>query len=72
MSLRPTSLPVAGAAQNQGSFNEGELRALEAERDRLEPAVRACRDAVDKLSHEVAGCAFNYRDPRPGFDRSKV
>ena len=36
-------------------FNDAERQQLEAERERLLPAVRSCREEVEKLGHQVAG-----------------
>jgi len=54
------------------SFNEAEMQQLEEARDREVAEVRRCKDEVDRLSQEVAGCDFKFSDPRAGFDRSRV
>lgn len=53
-------------------FDEAKLASLEAARASESAALRAAKERVDELAGGLAGVDFQYRDPEPGFDRSKV
>jgi structural maintenance of chromosome 2 len=53
-------------------YDPSEMTRLEGEREGLALQLRKAKEEVERLSHQVSSCTFNYSDPKPGFDRSKV
>lgn len=53
-------------------FEPGQEEEMYKEESLLQANVRALRQDSDKLKRQVANMDFNYADPAPGFDRSKV
>ncbi|KAG9259275.1 condensin complex component SMC2 [Emericellopsis atlantica] len=53
-------------------FEPGREEAMYNEESRLQQTIRTLRQESDKLKRSVANIDFNYTDPVPKFDRSKV
>ncbi|KAK2746687.1 Structural maintenance of chromosomes protein 2 [Myotisia sp. PD_48] len=56
---------------NQG-FEPGKEEQMYQEETKLQKSVRELRSEADTLRRKVANIDFNYSDPHPNFDRSKV
>ncbi|KAI3891938.1 hypothetical protein MKX03_031596 [Papaver bracteatum] len=54
------------------SYNEGQMEALQKDRQLELEVVQKLRDEIRNLSGQSARAQFNYRDPVKNFDRSKV
>lgn len=62
-----------GMARLQGiSFDEAQMRALEAQREQLQAEVRRCRERCHELQAQVSVARFDYEAPSPNFDRARV
>ncbi|KAL4743850.1 RecF/RecN/SMC [Aspergillus similis] len=53
-------------------FEPGREEQLYQEQSRLQREIRELRQRADGLQRKVANIEFNYSDPYPNFDRSKV
>jgi structural maintenance of chromosome 2 len=53
-------------------FSEEKEAALETEQGQVQADLRKVNDQVDRLGAKLANFEFNYKNPEPGFDRSKV
>jgi len=53
-------------------FEPGQEEDMAREETRLQKAIRQLRQEADLLKRKVANIDFNYTDPSPNFDRSKV
>ncbi|KOS18258.1 Structural maintenance of chromosomes protein 2 [Escovopsis weberi] len=53
-------------------FEPGHEEAMYKEESRLQQAIRDLRQESDTLKRQVANIDFNYADPVPNFDRTKV
>lgn len=53
-------------------FEPGEEEEMYKQESALQQTVRNLRQESDKLKRQVANIEFNYADPVPNFDRSKV
>lgn len=53
-------------------FEPGQEDDMYKQESLLQQTVRSFREDSDKLKRQVANVDFNYADPVPGFDRSKV
>lgn len=53
-------------------FSEEKEAALETEQGQVQADLRNVNDQVDRLGAKLANFEFNYKNPEPGFDRSKV
>ena len=53
-------------------FQPGQEEASYKEESTLQQTIRNLRQDADKLKRQVANTDFNYADPEPGFDRSRV
>ncbi|KAB5576559.1 SMC2-like protein [Coniochaeta sp. 2T2.1] len=53
-------------------FQSGTEEAMYKEESALQQKVRGLRQEADTLKRKVANIDFNYSDPTPNFDRSKV
>ncbi|KAM4056849.1 SMC proteins flexible hinge domain-containing protein [Hirsutella rhossiliensis] len=53
-------------------FEPGQEEDMYKQESLLQQTVRSFREDSDKLKRQVANIDFNYADPVPGFDRSKV
>ncbi|KAK4087511.1 hypothetical protein Purlil1_8101 [Purpureocillium lilacinum] len=53
-------------------FEPGQEEDMYKQESALQQSVRELRQDSDKLKRQVANIDFNYADPVPGFDRSKV
>ncbi|KAF7553078.1 hypothetical protein G7046_g7202 [Stylonectria norvegica] len=53
-------------------FEPGQEEQMYQQESTLQQAVRGLRQESDKLKRQVANIDFNYADPTPNFDRSKV
>ncbi|QPG94849.1 hypothetical protein C2857_007147 [Epichloe festucae Fl1] len=53
-------------------FEPGQEEEMYKQETQLQQAVRTLRQDSDKLKRQVANIDFNYADPVPGFDRTKV
>ncbi|KAJ6444517.1 nuclear condensin complex subunit Smc2 [Purpureocillium lavendulum] len=53
-------------------FEPGQEEDMYKQESALQQTVRELRQDSDKLKRQVANIDFNYADPVPGFDRSKV
>lgn len=53
-------------------FEPGQEEDMYKQESVLQQTVRSFREDSDKLKRQVANIDFNYADPVPGFDRSKV
>lgn len=53
-------------------FEPGQEEEMYQKESSLQQTVRQLRQDSDKLKRQVANIDFNYADPAPGFDRSKV
>ncbi|KJZ79892.1 hypothetical protein HIM_00606 [Hirsutella minnesotensis 3608] len=57
---------------NKLGFEPGQEEDMYKQESLLQQTVRSFREDSDKLKRQVANIDFNYADPVPGFDRSKV
>src|SRR5262249_49679964 len=57
---------------NQMGFEPGREDDMYKEETRLQTQIRDLRGQADALKRKVANIDFNYNDPAPNFDRSKV
>ncbi|KAL6896399.1 RecF/RecN/SMC protein [Trichoderma evansii] len=57
---------------NKLGLEPGQEEAMYKEESRLQQTVRSLRQDCDGLKRKVANIDFNYADPVPNFDRSKV
>ncbi|KAF3020523.1 Structural maintenance of chromosomes protein 2 [Neopestalotiopsis sp. 37M] len=53
-------------------FEPGQEEAMYKEESALQQRIRGLRQEADALKRKVANIDFNYADPTPNFDRSKV
>ncbi|KAG6067850.1 hypothetical protein E4U32_002584 [Claviceps aff. humidiphila group G2b] len=53
-------------------FQEDQEEQMYKQESQLQQTVRTLRQDSDKLKRQVANIDFNYADPTPGFDRTKV
>ncbi|KAG6008369.1 hypothetical protein E4U21_004573 [Claviceps maximensis] len=53
-------------------FEQGQEEQMFKQESHLQQTVRTLRQDSDKLKRQVANIDFNYADPTPGFDRTKV
>lgn len=53
-------------------FQPGQEEEMYKEETSLQQTVRSLRQESDKMRRQVANIEFNYADPAPNFDRSKV
>lgn len=53
-------------------FEPGQEEEMYKEESSLQQKIRTLRQESDKLKRKVANIDFNYADPAPNFDRSKV
>jgi structural maintenance of chromosome 2 len=53
-------------------FDAGKEEELHKEQSSLQQTIRKHRQEADGLKRKVANIEFNYQDPAPNFDRSKV
>lgn len=53
-------------------FEPGQEKQMYKDESDLQQKVRTLRQEADKLKRQVANIDFNYTDPAPNFDRSKV
>ncbi|RSM00965.1 hypothetical protein CEP52_008809 [Fusarium oligoseptatum] len=53
-------------------FEPGQEEQMYKQESELQQTVRGLRQESDKLKRQVANTEFNYADPVPNFDRSKV
>lgn len=53
-------------------FEPGQEEEMYKQESTLQQTIRGLRQESDKLKRKVANIDFNYADPVPGFDRSKV
>lgn len=53
-------------------FQPGQEEDMYKEETSLQQTVRSLRQESDKMRRQVANIEFNYADPAPNFDRSKV
>ncbi|KAG5950421.1 hypothetical protein E4U53_005101 [Claviceps sorghi] len=53
-------------------FEQNQEEQMYKQESQLQQTVRALRQDSDKLKRQVANIDFNYADPTPGFDRTKV
>ncbi|RDW79727.1 hypothetical protein BP6252_04365 [Coleophoma cylindrospora] len=53
-------------------FEAGKEDAMYKEESTLQQTIRKLREQADGMKRRVANIDFNYADPEPGFDRSKV
>lgn len=53
-------------------FQPGQEEEMYKEESSLQQTIRGLRQESDKLKRKVANIDFNYADPAPNFDRSKV
>ncbi|GAO18140.1 hypothetical protein UVI_02036770 [Ustilaginoidea virens] len=53
-------------------FEPGQEEEMYKRESSLQQTIRSLRHDSDKLKRQVANIDFNYADPVPGFDRSKV
>ncbi|KAG0478466.1 hypothetical protein HPP92_013185 [Vanilla planifolia] len=54
------------------AYEEGQLETLQKDRSIESEAVQKLREEIRVLSGQVSNVQFNFRDPVPNFDRSKV
>ncbi|KAF4126734.1 structural maintenance of chromosome 2 [Geosmithia morbida] len=57
---------------SQIGFEPGHEEAMYKQESSLQQSIRNLRQESDKLKRQVANIDFNYADPTPNFDRSKV
>lgn len=53
-------------------FKPGKEEQMYQEESNLQKSIRELREKADTLKRKVASIDFNYTDPHPNFDRSKV
>ncbi|KAL2003791.1 hypothetical protein VTN02DRAFT_2285 [Thermoascus thermophilus] len=53
-------------------FEPGKEEQMYQEESNLQKSIRELREKADTLKRKVANIDFNYTDPHPNFDRSKV
>ena len=53
-------------------FEAGREKAMYQQEVSLQQDIRTLREQTDAMKRKVANIDFNYSDPSPGFDRSKV
>jgi structural maintenance of chromosome 2 len=69
--LRARAKKLEADLQKLG-FEEGKEDDMYKEESTLQQAIRKLREQADSMKRIVANIDFNYADPAPGFDRSKV
>jgi structural maintenance of chromosome 2 len=69
--LRARAKKLEAELQKLG-FEEGKEDDMYKEESTLQQAIRKLREQADSMKRIVANIDFNYADPAPGFDRSKV
>lgn len=57
---------------NKLGFEDGKEERILKEKAHIQDRIRTLRDQADGFRRRVANIDFNYNDPVPGFDRSKV
>lgn len=53
-------------------FEPGKEEQMHQEESNLQKSIRELREEADAMKRKVANIDFNYTDPHPNFDRSKV
>lgn len=53
-------------------YDEAKEAQLEKQRGQVEQQAAELRDVADRLGAKLANLEFSYKNPEPGFDRSKV
>ena len=69
--LRARAKELEADLQKLG-FEAGKEDDMYKEESTLQQAIRKLREQADSMKRKVANIDFNYADPTPGFDRSKV
>jgi structural maintenance of chromosome 2 len=69
--LRARAKKLEADLQKLG-FEAGKEDDMYKEESTLQQAIRKLREQADSMKRKVANIDFNYADPTPGFDRSKV
>jgi structural maintenance of chromosome 2 len=69
--LRARAKKLEADLQKLG-FEAGKEDDMYKEESTLQQAIRKLREQADSMKRKVANIDFNYADPNPGFDRSKV
>lgn len=69
--LRKQAKKLESDLTKQG-FEPGKEEQMYQEESKLQKSIRDLRGQADTLRRRVANIDFNYADPHPGFDRSKV
>jgi len=69
--LRARAKKLEADLQRLG-FEAGKEDDMYKEESTLQQAIRKLREQADSMKRKVANIDFNYADPTPGFDRSKV
>jgi structural maintenance of chromosome 2 len=69
--LRARTKKLEADLQKLG-FEAGKEDDMYKEESILQQAIRKLREQADSMKRKVANIDFNYADPTPGFDRSKV
>lgn len=69
--LRARAKKLEADLQKVG-FEAGKEDDMYKEESTLQHAIRKLREQADSMNRKVANIDFNYADPTPGFDRSKV
>lgn len=60
------------AELSKSGYDASKEDAMHAQEVLLQKQIRSLRDQADALKRKVANIDFNYSDPAPNFDRSKV
>ncbi|EER42595.1 nuclear condensin complex subunit Smc2 [Histoplasma capsulatum H143] len=69
--LRKQAKKLESELAKQG-FEPGREEEMYQEESRLQKSIRELRSQADSMKRKVANIDFNYSDPYPNFDRSKV
>ncbi|KAK2810735.1 hypothetical protein FQN50_002778 [Emmonsiellopsis sp. PD_5] len=69
--LRKQAKKLEADLAKQG-FEPGKEEQMYQEESRLQKSIRELRGQADSMRRKVANIDFNYSDPYPNFDRSKV
>lgn len=57
---------------SKSGLEPGAEEALRSQESSLQDQIQGLREQIDALKRKVSNIDFNYSDPSPGFDRSKV
>ncbi|KAK2759474.1 Structural maintenance of chromosomes protein 2 [Arachnomyces sp. PD_36] len=69
--LKSQAKKLEGDLAKQG-FEPGKEEQMYQEESNLQKSIRELRENADTMRRKVANIDFNYSDPQPNFDRSKV